>query len=578
MSKADETIDLMELLGTTGDDSAHLMNIAAWSIWSLGTEGLEGSTWGSSTLLGHFKLLRNCTAWMHTNGKARWDSLSGQDVQDLKVHLYHLDQASQPAGPSTREHLLVGLTAMYVLRERGSMPDGLAHDPRIDDALCVKRVIENHRRIDPGYVDKLAGSTKAIPWLVGQDLVKTAIDLVEHPLAATIVSMAAALHKLRHDGNGSPVKGSRLRLAAEKLYRSWKKSDIEREVLAQFAIDDPSDIKVLFRDIVIACWIIIALFAALRLEEAASLSFNTCVELRNDGHWLVGPVRKTSPELEGSVVPLPVPPIVASAVSLAKVSTAHHRSGGEQLLIFEDDGKNEIVLKSGFAAHCMRRFAARRCRTTAARTFPYASHQLRKLFVQLFVRRFEGRVEDVQQHLRHVNAAMIEEYTSDPELIRMISEEQAAFAGELMLAVMHGTEAATGVPANAWRANGAKYAARTLTPKQAASLAARHEVSVQPTSIGYCVGGSQMAAVAACGFGSNGLPDRAQAKEATCLGCARGLSMARHLPMLKASYVVHQQVVESKDVAGPLREASLQACAMLAKRIQAFEAEGPIHA
>lgn len=581
MSKADETVDLTELLDRTGQtvgaDPAHLMNMAAWSIWSLGAEGLESCPWRAHSLLGHYKLLRLSTAWMQAKRKARWDSLSSEDIRELKAHLYHLDHSVEPVGPNTREHVLRGLTAMYVLHARGSMPDGLAHDPRIDDAICVRRVIENHRRTHPGFVDKLAGSTKAIPWLVGQDLVKAAINLVEHPLAATIVSMAAALHGRRHAGGGAPLVKVGLRLAEERLYRSWKKSEGERAVIAAFTIDDPSELKELFRDVVIACWIVIALFAALRLEEAASLLIEASVEFRNDGHWLVGPVRKTSAELAGSVVPLPVPPIVGTAVALAGIATAHHRSSSKHLLIFEHQGNDEIVLKSGFGGNCMRRFAGRRCLTEAARTFPYASHQLRKFFVQLFVRRFEGKVEDAQQHLRHVSATMIEEYTSDPELMRLISEEQRVFAGELMLAVVHGTEAATGTPAGGWKANATRYAARTLTTKQAARLVERDELSVQPTSIGFCVGGSKAAAVAACGVGSDGLPDRAQAKEVTCLGCARGLTMARHLPMLKVFYVIHKQVVESRDVAGPLREASERACSMLARRIEALMIEEPTH-
>lgn len=580
-SEADETIDLSELL-TGGDPSAAgvdgraLMVTAAWSMWVLATEGHYRRPNGASSVKHHFGLLRRVTGWMRAKGHARWDGLSVSDVDELKEWLYQLDRSKPPLGPSTREHVLRGLTATYLFRERGSMPDGLAIDPRINDETCVRRVIQRHRLAHPDYVDKRKGSTKSIPWAVAQDLLGVAIELVEHPLAATIVTMAAALHGRR--ATVDTRKPGALTLAHEKLYRLWRKDDGERAIVEAFALGNTLDFKELFRDLVTACWIVIALFAALRLEEAASLPLDTAVEQLNDGYWLVGVVRKTSPELAGSVVPLPIPPLVRRAVDLAASATAHHRGKRKQLLIFTHAHRNEIVLNAGFGAKCIRRFARRRCRTPAAKTFRYASHQLRKLYVQLFVRRFDGRVEDAQQHLRHVTAAMIDAYTGDPELLRLIWEEQKVFASEVMLAVMHGTEQAVGNPAGRWRADAARHGARTMTTRQAARFVERSGLVLHPIGIGFCVGGNQAATVAACGAGSDGLPDRAQASVVTCLGCVNGLSLARHLSLLKASYVIHKQVIDCKDAAGPLRVASERACAMLARRIEGLAVEEPANA
>ena len=531
---------------------------------------MERRVWGPSTLLKTYQFLRRATVWMASDGRGRWSSLSAGDVARLKEHLYHVDRSGPPPGSGTRYQALGALVAMHTLYVRGSIPDGPAVDPRIDDAACVRRVLAAYREVDPDHVDQGRQGTKSIPWGLAQDFLKAAIDLVEHPLADDIIAMASELRSLAlHDGAPDRLPAGQISYRESRLLRRWHRNARERRVLDGFGIETTMEVKQLAQDLLTACWLITDLFGALRIEEAASLAAEAAVAQRNDGWWLNSVVRKTSPETAGSLVPLPVPPIVERAVELTRRATAVYRGDMKHLFAFESRG-HVATLSSSYAVKLMRRFARHRCDAPGAADFPFAPHQLRKLYVQLMARRFNGKLEVAQQHLRHVSAKMIEEYARDPELVRMLVAEQVEVAAEVMLGVMHGTEAAVGQPAERWRAQAVRYQGRTLTLRRASALVTREQLRLEPTSIGYCASGRPAAPAAACGTGGDGLPDRANARPGKCLACSNSLTLARHAPMLKALYLVHRQVVDSADAAEPLRTASERQCRMIARRLAAL--------
>jgi hypothetical protein len=342
-------------------------------------------------------------------------------------------------------------------------------------------------------------------------------------------------------------------------------------LLGDFPMSGVRDVFQLQRDLLTACYIILATFGALRISEAAGLSYNNVIEERSDGPWLNTLILKTSPEDKGSVIPKVVPTVVRTAVRVALDVTATDRGDRQELLLSYNHSSGRTALFTyHVAADRLNSFAARRLGIKGAQ-WRFASHQLRKLFVQLYVRRFEGSVEAAQQHLGHVSAGMIESYLHDPDILRMVKNEKIKLISEVMSGVMSGCLAAAGEATRAWRAQGAIYKARNMTLAEIArevrtSIKGKN-ILLEPTPVGYCLSSAEAGSNARCGLDRKGMPDRANRTDGMCIGCSNSISTDKSESSLKAIYVVHKEVMESPDSAEPMREASRQICVGIQRRL-----------
>jgi hypothetical protein len=578
-------IDIEAILSFPGRcnnvERQHHATIVAWVLWLVGTEGFNGSPWKASSMPGLFLCLRRAARWMIAEGFGRWDALGLDEILRLKEHMYRPDGGGAPTGPKGRENALLALRMLFSFyRLWGKMPDGFVLDPALDDQDVVRSLLRTYRKAKPDHVDDNVRGTRTIPWVIGQTLLAEAIEMVESQHVQTIIKMEAVARQLETQTRRHKTYHHVRRIATEELAKAASGSVNTRNFIAHFGIRGTSDIFNVHRDLVTACYIILATFGALRISEAAGLPRDGAIEMRSDGPWLNAIVLKTSPEQGGSVVPKVMPLIAVMAAQVAATATEATRDGKQELLVSHDHHRRRTVnfTKMVVGARLLQ-FAQRRAGVTPDQ-WKFASHQLRKLFVQLYVRRFEGSVEALQQHVGHISARMIEAYLHDPDILRMIKEEQKDLTSEIMAGVMAGTSVAAGRPAEAWRAQGAVYKARNMSLKEIASAVHRmldaDGIHLEPTSIGYCVSSVKSGAVGLCGRNVLGTPDHANRSDTMCLACPNGVATESSESRLKAEYVIHKQAAESLDSAPPMKEASRRRCLLIKQRLDELQAQNTL--
>ncbi len=575
-------VDIEALLDSPGRcncaERRHHATVVAWVLWLVGTEGFNGSPWKASSLPGLFLCLRRATRWMIAEGFGRWDALGPDEVRRLKEHMYRPDPGDAPIGPKGRENALLAMRMLFSFhRLWGRMPDGLVIDPTLGDRDLVRSLLRAHRKTNPDHVDDNARGTRSIPWAMAQTLLASAIEMVESPHVQAIIEMEAVARRLETETRRSNSPHHVKRIATEALAKAASGSARVRAFIADFEIQGTSDIFEAHRDLVTACYIILATFGALRISEAAGLPRDGAIQVRSDGPWLNAIVLKTAPEDGGSLVPKVMPPVAVTAARVASAATEAVCGGKRELLLSHDHYRRRTVNFTKMVVGArLRQFAHRRAGISPDQ-WRFASHQFRKLFVQLYVRRFEGSIEALQQHVGHISARMIEAYLHDPDILRMIKEEQKDLTSEIMAGVMAGTAAAAGRPAEAWRAQGEVYRARNMSLKEIASAVRRmldmEDAHLEPTSIGYCVSSVKAGAIGLCGRNVLGAPDHANRSDALCLACPNGVATETSESRLKAEYVIHKQVAESPDAAPPMREASRRRCLLIRQRLDELEAQ-----
>ncbi|APT57286.1 DNA repair enzyme [Roseomonas mucosa] len=553
----------------------HLTTIALWTIWLLGTEGLGSKPWKPSSLPNAFYVLRRASQWMAREGFGRWDMLGPDDIVRLKEHLYAGGQRSL-LGRWGRRYALTILKVLHTLHRRWSLiPDGITFDPEVDDKVVVRRVIRRARVDNPDLVDSGPGGTRSIPWDTAQALLSTAVTMVETIDADAVNDLVneaqQALYQARRE---LPQK----RVAAfVQAHLRWfgARHPVAGRLMEAYELKGAGAAIDLHRDLMTACYILLASFGALRISEAADLPAVGCINERPDGPWTNTVIIKTSDEILGSNVARVVPPVVRTAVDTALRLTAPHRSEERTELLFSYDHDRALVslFKARVAKERLIQFAKRRM--PGHPEWAYATHQLRKLFAQLYVRRFEGTLPALQQHVGHISNRMIEAYLDDLEIIRMIRDDQKDLTSEIMAGVMLGRSAASGKHAEGWRAAGIEYRAKNMTVAEVSKVVRRRldgeQMHLEPTGIGYCVSSPVSAASGLCGQNSLGLPDHANRQDGMCLACVNNVSTEANESQLKAEYVLHRQMAESPDAAPPLQEASRKRCLLIQHRLRELQ-------
>ena len=559
-------------------ERGHLAGIVAWTIWLMGVEGLDSRPWMPGSLLTLFHYLRQATRWMIMQGYGRWDQLGEMEVIRLKKYMYHPVLSAAPVGPDARRYAMIALRCLYTYHRLWvRMPDGLIVDPAVDDHAVIRAVHQKHRKNAPDFVDGVVRGTRSIPWPLAQNLLAAAIEMVESPHVSTIIELDRVMREFVRTAPEGEDQGKRHRRAVSLLQQMSDTHPDVSALLATYPVNGTRDVYQLQRDLVTAGYIVLAIFGALRISEAAGLPCSGLIDDRPDGPWMTTIILKTSPEDEGSRVPRIVPPVARTAVQVLVAATAADRGNRQELLLSHDHDRHRTSLFTDkVAATRLNDFAARRLGPTAA-DWQFASHQLRKLFVQIYVRRFNGSLDAVQQHLGHTQARMIEAYLHDPDIMRMIRDEQRDLAVEVMASVMVGGSQASGFAVRAWRDQAAVYRARNMTPKEIADEARRavdrEDLHLESTAIGYCLSSASSGAQAACGRTEGGTPDYANQVDSMCLCCPNNICVAGSKSSLKAEYVLHRQVSESPDAADAMREASQRRCSIIMQRLDDLEAQ-----
>lgn len=184
--------------------------------------------------------------------------------------------------------------------------------------------------------------------------------------------------------------------------------------------------------LVVACVVVIAAFSARRAAEVCGLEAGCISEDR--GHpWLRVFIHKTLREHTH----LPVPELVGAAVKvLERLSArARQRSGSKYILQYNrpatDDflGLNEDGKPVMQLAINLRRFGyfLELPRTDDGEVWVFRTHQFRRFFAVLYIRRYElGDFEALSHHLRHWNPEMTRRYCLEPEVGALISQANTA--------------------------------------------------------------------------------------------------------------------------------------------------------
>jgi integrase len=556
----------------------HLTTIAAWIIWLMGVEGLDGSPWKSASLKSLFHYVRQATRWMIAEGFGRWDQLGEAEIIRLKQHLYHPAPSSAPVGPDSRRYSMTALRCLHAYhRLWGRMPDGLLVDPSVEDRAVIRRVHNAHRQNDPDFVDGVVSGTRSIPWPLAQSLIATAIEMVESPHLTAIISLDGAMRRFVAEKPLGQDARKTYRLARELLRDLATEDSAIASALVDYPVGGSRDVFQLQRDFLTASYIVLAIFGALRISEVAGLPLVDVIDERQDGPWLNTVIVKTSPEQDGSAVPKIVPPVARTAVKAASALTAPDRSDQEELFLSHDyDRGRTSLFTQKVASTRLNDFAKRRLGITSA-DWRFSNHQLRKLFVQLYVRRFDGSLDAAQQHLGHVQARMIDAYLNDPDILRMIRDEQHELASEIMSGIMAGQISAAGGGLRAWHDRAAVYKARNMTLVEIAAevkqAVAQDGLELEPTGVGYCLSSVQTGKQATCGQTKAGMPDHGNRTNAMCLGCPNSISTTGSEANLKAEYVFHKQVADSPDAAPAMIDSSQHRCSLILQRLADLEAQ-----
>ncbi len=244
----------------------------------------------------------------------------------------------------------------------------------------------------------------------------------------------------------NPSERARYLKAQHELLRKLHRIPLARQV--GFKVDEAgaqlSLRKLIDGYLPTACAIIILTLLARRKKEGLEVKAGAVRGSRGDGWFLVLEISKT---VRRSVA-IPCPEIVVKAVELlerwSRPVRTEEQNGLFQVPGFgEGDGKpkeyliglhlNDFAQDVGVPA------------LPNGTNFKFAAHQFRRLWVIIYIWRYDGDLGAASWFLCHFNIETTRLYANDAELGRMIHEESRHFTMQKVRAIAHGDAQSTGL-------------------------------------------------------------------------------------------------------------------------------------
>lgn len=347
------------------------------------------------------------------------------------------------------------------------------------------------------------------------------------------------------------------------------------------------------------CYVVCAGFNGWRANEIFSIDSQSLKETPA-GHTLSTKVRKTAIN-PNAATERPVPPIVAQAVlSLAKLNessawrpTMHSQPiseversevsdlRGQASAKEEGDERPEAVGGTNAESESIFRSSSGSLidtndmsnRITAAwRHFTgsderITTHQFRRFFALFYLRRYQGNLDAIRRHFRHVSRDMVWAYVKDGLNADYLTREKKSLASEIARSVVFDqgyASTSVGKELKEIRTT-LTFQGKTLSVEDAAAYLTQQIetafVDIHAMEWGYCL--LQSGQFGAACEGKAG-PIEARSEPQTCGRCKFLCTGTESVPFWQQSALLHQEILRHPKIVPIMREQSERALATAA--------------
>jgi len=547
-------------LALTDAGCEDLLETCRQFLWVLSFEGLNVDGAKVSTVLTKSQKLLPMVRWMLENGFTSFGTMDDDAIVSLMAWVAQRPGKKKDTkiNRRTREQFYQVLRELHQFAIDGLIPDGIRSDPKTLTRQLIAKVGDM-----PGHS---RNSTPRIPEPLAQHLLASAILWIEE----------VAPYLRRAIDAVEPWSPSPWDEKVERL-RTFVDANTPPAALGM-SIGSVHDLVRSARLLMSASLVVIAAFTGFRISEILSIMIDR-VRDRYDGPAVVTKILKTSEMLEGAATERPIPDIVAQAIAVATWISAEYRPDGvTKLFLFP--GQNGEPCIGGDATWINRinsfaRHVGVPMPASDRDAWWFTPHQFRRFFALFYVRRFQGSLDALRHHFRHITEEMVWHYAQDPDTARFLAEERTDFTVRMMSLIATGEIAAVGLAAMQLKELGAVYRASVMPPAEIEKAIRRkikaEKIELRASGYGFCFRSPARATQAACGVAADGLPNAAGRTTKACLGCANGCFTKNEEPALRIEYIVHKEVADDPSGGMVIRNAAREHMVQIADRLTELE-------
>lgn len=512
-------------------------------------------------------MMRHLVVFMERHGIDSLGALTMKDVDAVHLDYCGLCNGGKAKTSNSAKRYLGFLSQLHQLGPARSalIDDGLSFDPSsFSPAIGRSRALrpahstpdlaeETAQRLLDLAIDWIEIKSEHATWIIRQS---TLLARAKSNVKAAAYHQNAALRIVRQHVAGNPGFVERIQLARAELggdlirYLDQRKpvpkpgiTDLELELLSLGII--ARQLQVITQGF---CYVICAGFNGWRSNEILSIEAGS-IKSTPAGHVVGTKIRKTALNPQ-TFIERPIPPIVAKAISvLEKINATPIWLPRQENTEAEADESDTgtPVFKSG-RGNLLKTNDINTALSAAWALFSgddqkITTHQFRRFFAQFYLRRYQGGLDAIRRHFRHVSRDMVWAYAKDALNAEYLAKEKKVLAGEIAKSVVFSsgytsTQAASELVS-------LRVKAKTLSVEDAAAyINKRIEdafTSVHAMEWGYCLlqHGDQGAA---CEGQLGPIEDRSEPK--TCGRCKFLCTGPENVPFWQHTALLHQEIAK----------------------------------
>lgn len=516
------------------------------------------SAWRSRNVLYELKWL---TSFLEREGLSAFCEMS-PEAGERALRLWASTPVRTPneaRGMTSYVQMLSTMERLYHLgpSELALLPDGLSFDPTTLPG--------------PGALGFHVGPTRSTPEIeegVGRRLWQAAFHWLQVVGPALVIAVPSATELSELPGRATSTRGFRsLReellsdvrhtAALDGLVRALP---FDHSILLRprpYSDQQELQAEVLLRrrsvELIGAAWdlttaaayIVMGMLSGFRIGELLSISAGGLRQSAN-GWRVTSTIWKPSSREEGYLTDRPVPSGFAEAHQLLQRLLSAAGQPSPDTPIFQN--VRGIVPPRDRVNDLINRFAS-----LHGIDWHFTSHQFRKFFAIFYVRRFQGPLDALRWHFRHLTREMIEAYVKDALNARYLAEAKAAETEEIFASIIHGDgNYSFPPPVSRYEGLQARYRAMNL-PLEDVEGALRSAVATAGAKVfamewGYCIDTLGTTGAEACATGVVEA-DRGLATPGECYGCPHFLVGRENEARIRQSLALHRDILCHPDSA-----------------------------
>lgn len=288
-----------------------------------------------------------------------------------------------------------------------------------------------------------------------------------------------------------------------------------------------------------AAYIVMAMLSGFRIGELLSISSGGLRESPT-GWRVTSTIWKTASRDTGYLTERPVPGGFAEAHQVLQRLLAASGRPQDEVPIFQN--ARHVLPSRERMNELVNRFTS-----LHGIDWHFASHQFRKFFAIIYIRRFKGPIDALRWHFRHMTREMIESYIRDAVNARYLAEAKAAETEEIFASIIHG-DGNYSFPPPVSRYEGIleRYRALNLPLEEIEdiihSAAAKDGARFFAMEWGYCVDPLAVTGAEVCSP-DRPSPDRGLAVPGDCFCCPHFLVGRENEARIRQSLALHQDII-----------------------------------